>query len=436
MMFKTILATAMVMVFALHSHSQEKIVPLKPGDTVPDLILTGFLDEPGKQNKISELLNQLLLIDFWNVSCGACIVGMPRLDSLQKQFGEKIRIILVTRNSPAEVKKLFSHIKIRKPQLPMVVSNRELERYFPLNTVPHHVWIGPDRVVRYITDGYNASADNIRDFLAGKTLPLHYKNENADFNYQASLLTEGGGELLKNIRQYSVITNRIEEYGGNLSGWVLNSEKQVVGVKLMNVSLLELYQTAFGEGMVNGQGKFDFQNRIVLEVKEPERFMNPVNEGEFDDWTRKNLFGYEARLPTPDKGKLFEMMRDDLARFFPFRVTVEMRRMRSWVLVKLPGPDLIATRVPNNSPVDTGRMWRNVPFTTFYQRLYQMSYSFKYPLGSAIEYGGNIDFEFPDEPNDVVITPEIIKRSLNRYGLDLVEKDWLMEMLIIRDRLP
>lgn len=436
MTLKTILATGVVLLFSFLVRAQQDPVPLKPGDTVPDLVFTHFLDEPGKQQKMSELLDQLLLIDFWNTSCGACIAGMPRLDSLQKEFGEKIRIVLVTRNSAAEIRKLFSHIKIPKPRLPMVVGDRELERYFPFNSVPHHVWIGQDRVVKYITDGHNASVANIRDFLAGKTLALHYKNENANFNYQASLLTEGGGELLKDVRQYSVITNRIEEYGGNMSGWILNSEKKIMGIKLVNVSLMQLYQTAFGEGELNGQGKFDFQNRVVLELRDSQRFINPVNENDFDNWTQRNVFGYEARLAAPDKGKLFAMMREDLARFFPFRVTVEMRRVRSWVLVKQPGADLLATRSPGKPSTDTGRIWTNVPFTDFFRRLHAISYSFEYPLGSAIEYGGNIDFEFPDIPYDQVITPQMIRKSLNRYGLDLIEKDWLMEMLIIRDKLP
>ena len=131
--------------------------PLKLGDKMPDIYLGEFLEDSTKKMKVSDLKGSLVILDFWETWCSSCIAAMPKMDSLQKEFGNRIKIILVTRNDRAKVSAIFKKGNIRRPDLPLVINDSFLRKLFPYNTVPHHVWIDQNGIVKFITDGYNAT---------------------------------------------------------------------------------------------------------------------------------------------------------------------------------------------------------------------------------------------------------------------------------------
>jgi len=431
-MFKVILQGFLSLSVCIASFSQTKIMHLTVDEKIPDLKLSNFFNEPEKKLKLSELNVKLVILDFWNTSCSSCILAMPKMDSLQKKYRDKIQIILVTRNTQNEVNKLFSKIKIKKPDLPIIISDSILYKYFPHTSVPHHVWIDNKRKVKYISDGYNTTSDNIQSVLNGKDIKLHYKNESEEFDEHQSFLAEGNGRLMKNLQSYSAIVNMIDEYGGN--AFFLNQDtiNRLVGLKIINSSILSLYKVAFGESIIRA-GKFEYDSRIILEVKNPSNLLYPADEANRDAWMSKNVYGYESRITYDRKSELYTIMQQDLNRYFPYEGRVEKRMRKCYVLIRTTDEDKLKTTSENSKSLDDGNTLKNVPFSTLVNRLYAISYSFPFPFVNEVKYEGNIDFEISKNANEILDASNLRKQLL-RYGLCIIEQEREIEVLVIKDK--
>ena len=94
-----------------HSHSQ----PLKEGDALPDFQLHPFKGSP---QKVSSLNASLLVVNFWASWCIPCLVEMPSLIALQKEFasqGVKVLLINVDENPEERIPMTMSRLKIDFP---------------------------------------------------------------------------------------------------------------------------------------------------------------------------------------------------------------------------------------------------------------------------------------------------------------------------------
>ena len=72
-----------------------QIRDLKIGDQVPDLYIAKIIKNQKNSAKISDFKDQLLILDFWDTYCSSCIEALPKMDSLQKEFGHQIKILPV-----------------------------------------------------------------------------------------------------------------------------------------------------------------------------------------------------------------------------------------------------------------------------------------------------------------------------------------------------
>src|SRR5690606_35312975 len=75
---------------------------LKPGDRMPEFLLSNLANFPTESAHISDFRGKLLIFDFWTVYCPSCIRAMPHMEALQERFGNRIQIILVTDSKPHE----------------------------------------------------------------------------------------------------------------------------------------------------------------------------------------------------------------------------------------------------------------------------------------------------------------------------------------------
>src|SRR5579875_571286 len=117
---------------------------LSAGDTMPALKINNLASPSEKEISFQELNGKLIILDFWNVRCLACIHAFPKLDSLQKLFASQIQIVLVTKNSKTQINEMLSHVKTRLPDLPCIVNDTLLNQLFPHEGEPFQVWIAPD----------------------------------------------------------------------------------------------------------------------------------------------------------------------------------------------------------------------------------------------------------------------------------------------------
>ena len=316
----------------LGSYAQQKKT-LNIGDTIPPLIFTNVFHNSGKPVSLDDFRGKLVILDFWNRWCHACVASFPEMEKLQNRFGDKIKILLVTSDADTDLVKLFKRVKL--PDLPIIFSDTVLNKLFPHTTVPQHVWITAEGRVQFITDGYNATNNNIAKAIEGNTLSLHLKREVSDFNSDEPLWTEGNGRLQKYITAYSFGMNRIEENAATASLMNKDSANKTVGFKFLNIPLLDLYKMAFGNSLFNSV--YNYNNRIIFDLPEKDNWLQrPASNDGLNDWAKKNLVCYESHWSAVNDSTAFLYLQNDVNKFFSFQVKVEYRQ-RTCYLLKVAG---------------------------------------------------------------------------------------------------
>lgn len=401
---------------------------LKIGDTLKEIYdepLRSVLFEKGKVPGFD-----LLLFDFWSINCTSCIKAMPKLDSLQKEFGIKVKIVLVTENSKSEVDKLFSKIKTPKPEMRLVVGDTLLTRMFPHTIVPHHVWIDKNKVVRFITDGHNATRENISSFLNERVLYLHFKNDLIDFDPEKSLLQLGGDLINSYSINYSLFLQRLDQFAGGQFGFNIDSVSKTAGFKFINQPVFEFYKFAFSQGPT---GDYYLRNRVHLEIADKKPFIEPLDANALDEWYGKNLFCYESCVPLEKRKKLFEILKQDLARTFPYEASIEKRSINCLVLIKTTTNDKVQTSggpIKSYNKNDT-LLLQNNNIDKLISLLNYSNQDIETPFINGTEIKHKIDITIRSKLDDL----NTLRRELKKYELDLIIKKVELDMLVIKDKL-
>src|SRR6267154_1771510 len=76
--------------------AQPAVRPLTIGDSVPGIRLGTIINYANPAAKLSSFKGRLVLLDFMNTYCSNCIAALPAFDSLQRKYGDKLQIFMVT----------------------------------------------------------------------------------------------------------------------------------------------------------------------------------------------------------------------------------------------------------------------------------------------------------------------------------------------------
>jgi len=164
---------------------RDTIKILHVGDTVPDIRFGQVINYPRPRANLKDFKSKLIILDFWASYCSTCLEGIPVADSLQREFGKDLQVILVnskpSRDNLAKAKAAIHRINKalhKKISLPVVVNDTSVYRLFRFHTIPHYVWIGNDRVIKAITHKAEVNRVNIQAMLSGRTTSLPVKVDN------------------------------------------------------------------------------------------------------------------------------------------------------------------------------------------------------------------------------------------------------------------
>ena len=404
------------------------------GQKVPDFIITNLHNyknssgKPATTAKFSDFKGKLLILDFWATWCSPCVAMIPKMDSLQKSFGDKIQFLSVTYQTEKEVMPFMAKLEKRMGRsfgLPMLNGDEKLHGLFPHKYLPHYVWIDVDGKVMAITGFQEVDEKRIRAVLDGTAQLMAKADVVAAYDLERPLLIGGNGGDGDNLRYHSLLTGYTE--GLVPSGSTRTDSVKGRKISLLNTSILRLAQTAYSDS-----GRLFNQYNTLMEVVDANKLRSGKKSREHLQWLMDgNGFCYELIVPLNIAQHYLAYMREDLRRnFSQYQFNVEIRELPYYVLVrKGSGRELTTDGGKPTVKLDgMGIKMQNVTFGNMLYRLNFLKRMKRYVLDET-GFKGKLDLEVDANLSDL----KAINVALDRYGLEMVEAVRKKEALVISD---
>lgn len=417
-----------------------KAQEIKIGDRCPNIELNRIINYPVSHANLFDFKGKLLILDFWGTGCTACLHAFSEIDSLQKKFAGKIQFIAVNRESKDSTIRFFARLKkyLKIPSIPFVTQDTILSNYFPHVYVPHHVWIDSTGNVRYITNGYNATAEHIEKFLNGDSISLAQKEYEKDYSFDSPLMAISKGRWSDKVVSYSLLMHSISGVTFSNAASSTTGNEKPNKITQTDVSIRQLFITAFSE---NGKYDFNASNSVVLKVNNKFKYSFPSNNNELDEWIEKYCYNYELMIPPSESNQLYKKMQQDLSRYFEIHGLIEKRKVDCLILTKI-SKKKYDLQSKGGKPAtnfwimtnDSIRFMKNKPFNNFVNVLSVAAEAkgIPTPFINETNYIGNIDIKISTSAIDDFEIDKL-KKELNNYGLDLIKENRLINVLVLKE---
>jgi thiol-disulfide isomerase/thioredoxin len=430
---------------ALGAHAQSEI---SIGDKCPDVELRGMINYKTTTARISDFRGKLLILDFWATWCNPCVRAFEKMDSLQKEFGERIQVLPVTTQDAETVKTFFEKMQKVKKVMPVsVIEDNILDTLFKHTYIPHYVWIDANGTVRAITGQKEVTSENIEAILNQKEIILQEKKDlikNVDQKRAAFMVAnpiiEPSGEYLDTITKNDLLYHSvISKFIKGIPGYedITDSTR----ITAINQSIANLYSVAIG----HFQWEFLMPNRQKVEIKDSllyykctGQFMRTkkyVEDDEWVAWSKDYAVCYELKVPENMIQKRFDIMLNELNTCFGALYNIEgkmeKRKVKALVLKRTTKEDKLKTKGINKPYQQNAYFYGlyNEPFSYFTGDLRQY-YQLSYALIDETGYQGNVDLELNCKLSDL----QQLNKELAKYGLTFAEEERDIDMIVIKEK--
>jgi thiol-disulfide isomerase/thioredoxin len=424
--YRGLLSLVFTLILSFPALGQQK--KLKLGDPLPSLVWTRPLEvvnHPEKTLTLSTDKNKLILLDFWNTWCSACLKGFPKMEELQKKFGDRIKILAVSNQDRATLEKFFATKNGQRYKgVVSVAGDKQFHELFPHKGVPYIVWIKDGKLFN-TTDGAQVSEKTIQEVLGGEESSLQTV---VQIGRERPLMLSEDFDREKGLSMvnYSLFAKgRIRGMGFG-SGFHREG-KNIYGRQFTNLSLLEILSTLADEIFQKQKESFSEKRRII-EVKNPLPLDYIKNaEGRVED---HNLYSYEYIVPVSKADSLYPLMLKNLSQFADYTATIEKRKVKCLVLKRTSTVDKLKTKGSEMAFLFSLSK-TDVQNTSVYALINSLNAipSVLLPLIDETGYNGNIDLKMGP-----ISDLASIRKELSKYDLDLVEAERELNMLVIKDK--
>lgn len=248
------------------------------------------------------------------------------------------------------------------------------------------------------------------------------KNFLIKFDYQKPTfkLNEEQSQNHNRHLHYSIITGYrrgVKPYKGIASFEVYhNKENGTSRFCMYNLSVIDLLNLGFGSEA----------NRIILLVKDRDKYFYDPTKGVKEDWLIKNSYCFEYLIP---EGTLYDMniIRQEVASYFELAFDKEKVYVDALVLFRTSSADKISA-IEGGSPIFKDGVMKNVKLKMLSSWIDDALLP---PLKDETGYEGNVDIILKNsDKKDFAY----FKKELNKYDLDIKIEKRELEMLIISEK--
>ncbi|TWI20346.1 TlpA family protein disulfide reductase [Sphingobacterium siyangense] len=406
-----------------------KPTPLSIGDQIPDELWDIPLQvvnhpEGKKTITLADYKGKLIILDFWATYCSPCIKNFPKLHTLQNEFGDRLKVLAVTKEDTDKITRFFKtgagkeHTNVHS-----VINDSVLSKYFPHKTVPHIVWVAPNGKVLNTSQAEDITKANIQAVLDNRKTQILSK---VDIDRNRPLfLSEHFTDNLK-IKSYSIFAKGY--YPGLPSGnnFKKTKEGKIYGRQMTNATIMSIYNPILYE-LFSKKGEQFNSNRIITEVTEP-ALLHLIKKDEKSD--KSNFYNYELIIPEEKADSLYYYMLADLNRYSEYTGTIEKRMVDCLVLVRTSKQDKLKSKggqQKNTFPASPSILI-NQKIEAMLNLISDENF-ITLPIVDETGYNDNVDIEVSDIKNLANF-----KKELNRYDLDLIPAKRSLNMFVIKDK--
>jgi thiol-disulfide isomerase/thioredoxin len=427
---------------------------LSIGDTLPSITLSKIYNQPGSSKKLNSFYNKLLIIDFWATWCEPCVAELPRLDSLHNKYRDQVTILPVTYEDYGAVRKLIqAHLLLKNSQLPFVIEDSVLNNFFKHTIVPHEIWINDKGIVMAITTQLEVTEANINSFLNETLAGLPLKKDEIDFEIGKPIvkhLWQDNSSLSDStILDYSIVMKHRPGLPTFTSCWVSNLEESmrstnsityINGISIVNFGILNLFLTAFDLTFTHSPTGFLNPHRFILDVKDSLRYMEHTdfnNHDYTDSFQEKHTLIYEMKTSTPLLHLPFaKKMLEDLNRYFPLKGKIVKMQELCWIIIRKDmRADTLSSQFKTSEIYQTANTIgiKNKKLDVLLAQLNCFCNMEPLLNESGVDRPVDIELQFKQDYN---VHPDItvIRRTFNKYGLDIVQEVRTVEKLYLTDK--
>jgi thiol-disulfide isomerase/thioredoxin len=386
----------------------------------PDFVFDTLINYKKEELSIADLKGKFVIIDFWGTFCVPCINDIPKIEQLQKRFGDTLQILMVATDGLERAEQFYeTRAKGNKPmRLPCAI-NRDFVNYFQVKEVSTYVWIDDKGIIKAITDDTQITDQNIADFINRKKIQFRQKEKVVTIDRKRSLISIANEIDSSSVLYYSALTKHLKGISSTYSPPVKGRTR----VNAANMSISKLYQIAFGDSI----GAVPF-NRTVIESAHPEK-LEWDESYDFEKWKIDNTYCYELTVSKEKQKDILKIMQDELKKAFGLNVFREYRTQKCLILRKEKEPHFFADNqlAPKLEMSVGGVTVKNHPFP----RLAELIQHYLQRIIVLDETGitCNIDVVIQAQMNDV----DSLNEALKKYGLHLQWEDRQVLMLVIKD---
>ena len=402
---------------ATTSFAQTK--PLKIGESVPENVWSTplqLVNHPQKTITLNQDKDKLILLDFWATWCSSCLLNFPKMEELQKQFGDKIKILAVSNQDRLVLEKFFaSKNGQRYKNVVSVAGDKMFHQLFPHKGVPYIIWIKDGKLVN-TTDGAQVTEKTIKEVLGGENSSLQTV---VQMSRDRPLMLS---ENFDNEKDLSMISYSLFAKGrirGMGFGSGFHRSGQIVyGRQFTNFSFWEI-ASAIANEIFQKQNQSFNEKRRIIEFKNPERRVED-----------KSLYNYEYIVPQSKADSLYPLMLENLSRFADYKTTIEKRKVKCLVLKRTSTVDKLKTKGSEMTFLFSLSK-TDLQNTSLYALVNSLNAvpTISLPIVDETGYPNNIDLTM-----GAISDLNSIRKELMRYDLDLIEAERELDMLIIQDK--